>query len=48
MASGNSLAGGNISLKLFMAPLEAIEPLTFDTSSRISLCAIIGGFQLLV
>ena len=28
-ASGNILASGNISLKLFMAPLETIEPLTF-------------------
>ena len=28
-ASGNILARGNISLKLFMAPLETIEPLTF-------------------
>ena len=28
-ASGNILASGNISLKLFMAPLETIELLTF-------------------
>ena len=28
-ASGNTLASGNISLKLFMAPLETIELLTF-------------------
>ena len=28
-ASGNILAGGSISVKLFMAPLEAIELLTF-------------------
>ena len=29
-ASGNNLVGGNISLKLFMAPLETIELLTFS------------------
>ena len=28
-ASGNILASGNISLKLFVAPLEIIELLTF-------------------
>ena len=28
-ASGNILASGNISLKLFLAPLETIELLTF-------------------
>ena len=28
-ASGNILASGNISLKLFMAPLETMELLTF-------------------
>ena len=29
MATGNILASGNISLKLFVAPLETIELLTF-------------------
>ena len=28
-ASGNMLTSGNISLKLFMAPLETVELLTF-------------------
>ena len=44
-AGGNILASGNISLKLFMAPLETIDLLMFRGLA--SLCANIG-FQLLV
>ena len=41
-------ASGNISFKLFVAPLETIALLTFWYNVLKSYCAIIRGFQLLV